>query len=51
VTLNPVEVIDWRRDRLADFRCPVGVDVVGALPRSASGKLLKRQLREEYQRQ
>lgn len=42
------EVIAWCRDRLAHYKCPTSVDLVDALPRNASGKILKRQLREPY---
>ncbi|WP_203992818.1 AMP-binding protein [Virgisporangium aurantiacum] len=43
------EVIAWCRERLAHFKCPVAVHVVEALPRNASGKLLKHVLRQEVQ--
>jgi acyl-CoA synthetase (AMP-forming)/AMP-acid ligase II len=36
------------RTRLARYKCPTSVDVVGALPRNASGKILKRELRAPY---
>ena len=42
------ELITWSRDRLAHFKCPVGVEFVDALPRNASGKLLKNRLREQH---
>jgi acyl-CoA synthetase (AMP-forming)/AMP-acid ligase II len=41
-------IIAWTRERLAHFKCPVGVAFVEALPRNASGKLLKTRLREQY---
>ena len=40
--------IPWGRDRLAHVKCPVAVHVVEALPRNASGKLLKHTLRSAY---
>ncbi len=45
---NPTadELIAWARERLAHFKCPVGVQFVDALPRTASGKLRKASLRE-----
>ncbi len=46
--VDPQSVIDWTRERLAAFKCPKTVDVVEALPRNASGKLLKRDLRKPY---
>ena len=42
------EIIDWMRERLAHFKCPRSVDFVEALPRTPSGKLLKRLLREPF---
>ncbi|MET3807724.1 long-chain acyl-CoA synthetase [Nakamurella sp. UYEF19] len=45
--LSESELIGWARDRLAHFKCPVGVEFVSALPRNASGKLLKNRLREQ----
>jgi acyl-CoA synthetase (AMP-forming)/AMP-acid ligase II len=42
------EIIDFTRERLAHYKCPGTVDVVDALPRSPSGKVLKRTLRAPY---
>jgi acyl-CoA synthetase (AMP-forming)/AMP-acid ligase II len=44
--LHEDEVIAWCRERLANFKVPRSVEVVDALPRNASGKVLKRELRE-----
>jgi acyl-CoA synthetase (AMP-forming)/AMP-acid ligase II len=38
------------RSRLASFKCPRSVEFVAALPRTPTGKLLRRRLREERQR-
>ncbi len=46
--LSEVALMEWSRDKLAGFKRPRSVDFVEALPRSASGKLLKRILREPY---
>jgi len=43
VTVDPDEVIAWMRERLAAYKCPKSVDVVDALPRNPSGKILKRE--------
>jgi long-chain acyl-CoA synthetase len=47
-SLSEPSLIDWTRDKLAGYKRPRSVDFVDALPRNASGKLLKRKLREAY---
>jgi long-chain acyl-CoA synthetase len=42
------DVIAFTRERLAHYKCPTSVDVVDALPRNPSGKILKRELRRPY---
>ncbi len=42
------ELISWCRERLARFKCPKVVEFVDALPRTASGKVAKPQLRERW---
>jgi acyl-CoA synthetase (AMP-forming)/AMP-acid ligase II len=42
------EIIDFARTRLAKYKCPTSVDFMDTLPRNASGKLLKRELRRIY---
>jgi acyl-CoA synthetase (AMP-forming)/AMP-acid ligase II len=44
----PTEIIRYTRAHLAEFKVPRSVDVVDALPRNASGKVLKIKLREPY---
>jgi len=46
--LDPAELIAWTRDRLAHYKCPTSVDLVTELPKNATGKLLKHQLRAPY---
>ncbi len=41
-------LIDYCRGRLAHFKAPKTVDFVDALPRTETGKLQKRQLRDRY---
>jgi long-chain acyl-CoA synthetase len=48
VILEPAEVIDFARGRLARFKCPTSVDIVTSLPRTATGKVRKPELRERY---
>ena len=42
------EIIGYVRERLAHFKAPRSVDFIDALPRSATGKLVKRKLLERY---
>jgi long-chain acyl-CoA synthetase len=42
------ELVSYCRDRLAHFKCPRSVDFVPELPRSETGKLYKRVLRDAY---
>ncbi|MEI7804264.1 MAG: AMP-binding protein [Hyphomicrobiales bacterium] len=46
--LTAEALIDWTRDKLAGYKRPRSVDFIDALPRNASGKMLKRKLREPY---
>lgn len=41
------EILDFCRARLARFKCPTVVEVVTELPRTATGKVLKRALRHQ----
>jgi long-chain acyl-CoA synthetase len=47
-TVDPQQLRDYVRDRLADFKVPAFVDIVGTLPRDPNGKVLKRWLRDEH---
>lgn len=42
------ELIGFCRDRLAHFKCPTSIDFPDELPRTATGKLQKYRLREQY---
>jgi len=42
------EIIEFCRDQMGGFERPRSVDFIGSLPRNASGKVLKRELREPY---
>lgn len=48
VTIDPAALLDDVRTRLARYKCPTSVEVVDVLPRNASGKVLRRELRERY---
>jgi acyl-CoA synthetase (AMP-forming)/AMP-acid ligase II len=41
-------IIAFARSRIAHFKAPKSVDFIDALPRNASGKILRRELREPY---
>jgi long-chain acyl-CoA synthetase len=47
-TVDAAEVIAFCRGQLARFKCPTSVDVVDALPHTATGKVVKPVLRERY---
>ncbi|MEI9988612.1 MAG: fatty acid--CoA ligase [Rhizomicrobium sp.] len=47
-TIDAADVIAFARSRIAHFKAPKSIDVIAALPRNASGKILRRQLREPY---
>ncbi|GAC1542015.1 MAG: fatty acid--CoA ligase [Acidimicrobiales bacterium] len=42
------EIVGFARKGLAKYKCPTSVDFVDSLPRNASGKVLKKELRKEY---
>jgi acyl-CoA synthetase (AMP-forming)/AMP-acid ligase II len=42
------ELIGFCREQLARYKCPRSVDVLEALPRNPTGKILKRDLRKPY---
>jgi len=47
-SLEADSVIQWARERIAAFKVPKSVDVIAALPRNASGKILRKDLRSPY---
>jgi acyl-CoA synthetase (AMP-forming)/AMP-acid ligase II len=44
-TVDPEALVAWCRERLANFKAPRSVVLVDALPRNASGKVMKFELR------
>jgi long-chain acyl-CoA synthetase len=40
-------LIEWARERLAHFKCPRSITFTDQLPRTTTGKVLKRELREQ----
>jgi fatty-acyl-CoA synthase len=45
---TPAAIIGFARERIAGFKTPKSVDFIEALPRNASGKILRRHLRDPY---
>jgi acyl-CoA synthetase (AMP-forming)/AMP-acid ligase II len=45
---EPEELLAFCRERLANFKVPRSVVVVGDLPRNAGGKVVKPELRAAY---
>jgi long-chain acyl-CoA synthetase len=48
MTIDADEIIAFARTRIAAFKAPKSVDIIPALPRNASGKILRRELRDPY---
>jgi long-chain acyl-CoA synthetase len=48
VSTTADDIIDFCRERLADYKRPRTVDFVAEVPRNPSGKLLKREIRAPY---
>ena len=46
--IDPADIITFTRERLAGFKVPKSVDVIDVMPRNASGKILRRELRAPY---
>lgn len=47
-SVDPASVIAWARERIAPFKAPKTVDIIAEMPRNATGKILRRTLREPY---
>jgi acyl-CoA synthetase (AMP-forming)/AMP-acid ligase II len=47
-SLTEADVIAFARDHVAGYKIPRSVSFAGELPRTGSGKLLKRELRAPY---
>lgn len=44
------ELVAYCRERLAHYKCPREVDLVGRIPRSDAGKIMVGELRRAYER-
>lgn len=47
-SVTEAELIDFSRSRLAHYKCPRSVEFVDSLPKTGTGKLLKKELRKKY---
>lgn len=47
-SVDPAEIIGFARERIAGYKLPKSVDFVETIPRNASGKILRRDLRRPY---
>ena len=47
-TVDPESVITYARTKIAGFKVPKSIDVIEALPRNASGKIFRKDLRAPY---
>ena len=45
---DAASVIAWARERIAGYKAPRSVDFVAAIPRTLTGKILRRELRKPY---
>lgn len=46
--LNPEDIFEFAKSKLASYKRPKSIDIVAELPRNTMGKLLKRDLRDPY---
>ena len=46
--LSEVELIEFCRARLAHYKCPQSIEFCESLPKTATGKVLKREMRKKY---
>jgi acyl-CoA synthetase (AMP-forming)/AMP-acid ligase II len=47
-TVDEAGLLSFCREQLASYKCPKSVDVLDELPRNATGKILKKDLRKPY---
>ncbi len=43
--VDPDELVAWCRDRLATYKAPRSVEILDELPKTTSGKILRREMR------
>lgn len=47
-TLSEAELLEFCRSRIAHYKCPGSIEFVESLPKTATGKVLKKNLRQAY---
>jgi fatty-acyl-CoA synthase len=47
-TSTQAELIDFCRARLAHYKCPRSFEFVDSLPKTGTGKILKKDIRKKY---
>ncbi|OLS40726.1 long-chain fatty acid--CoA ligase [Bacillus sp. MRMR6] len=47
-SLSEKEIIHYCKQKIAHFKCPKSVDFISTLPKSAVGKILRREIRSPY---
>jgi acyl-CoA synthetase (AMP-forming)/AMP-acid ligase II len=45
---DAASIIAWARERVAGYKAPKTVDFVSVIPRTITGKILRRELRKPY---
>ncbi len=46
--IDETAMIAWLRERMSSYKTPKSIKVIEAMPRNASGKILRRELRDPY---
>ena len=49
-SITEAQLIEFCRSQLARYKCPHTVEVVDSLPKTGTGKVLKKNLRKQYDR-
>ncbi|MEZ4552091.1 MAG: AMP-binding protein, partial [Desulfobacterales bacterium] len=47
--LTPEQLVEWCQGKIARFKIPKKVEITSEIPRTPTGKILKRVLREQFQ--
>ncbi len=47
-SVTETELLEFCRSRIAHYKCPRSIEFVESLPKTATGKVLKKQLRRQY---